>query len=61
MPQVLRTEYRRKFTRSTLRRSCWRLTTQKVRCRVSWRKRPYKYRGSVTMWNDPGDPENRFI
>ena len=61
VPQVLRTEYRRKFTRSTLRRSCWRLTTQKVRCRVSWRKRPYKYRGSVTMWNDPGDPENRFI
>jgi hypothetical protein len=58
---ILKKKYRRKFSRRTLRRSCSRWTTEKVRCNVSWRKGKFKYRGWIKMWNDPDAPEDRFI
>jgi hypothetical protein len=61
VPGVLKKHYPRKFNRHTLKRSCFRYTTEKVRCGVSWRKRKYKYSGRVTMWNNPDDPANSFI
>jgi len=39
-------------------RSCRRASTTKVRCTVAWRKKPFRYRGTVTLWNDPDDPES---
>jgi hypothetical protein len=61
VPGALRERYGRRFSRSTLRRACHRLTSKKVRCRVSWRKGKYAYRGTITLRNDPDDPENSFI
>jgi len=58
---VLQKRYGRRFARSSLKRACYRLTRAKVRCRVSWRKSPYKYSGRVTMRNDPDDPVNSFV
>jgi hypothetical protein len=55
VPDVLKDKYKSRFARSTLTRACSRLSAQKVRCRVAWRKRPYRYRGTITMWNDPDD------
>jgi hypothetical protein len=55
VPQVLRRKYPNKFRRASLTRSCYRYTAKKVRCRVAWRNRPYKYSGYVTLWNDPDD------
>ena len=28
---------------------------------MSWRKGKYAYRGTITLRNDPDDPENSFI
>jgi hypothetical protein len=61
LPRVLRKEYRRRFNVRALTRSCFRLTSEKVRCRVSWRKNNNRYRGIVTMWNDPEDPANTYL
>lgn len=57
-PEVLRQKYKRRFARSTLKRACSRLSRRKVRCRVAWRKKPYRYSGTVTMWNDEDDPDS---
>ena len=56
--RALRDRYGSRFARSTLTRACHRLSTTKVRCRVAWRKKPFRYRGTVTMWNDPHDAES---
>jgi hypothetical protein len=61
VPRALRREYRRRFNRSTLTRACFRWTTEKVRCRASWRTRSHKYRGQITLWNDPADPADAYI
>lgn len=56
VPEVLRQKYKSRFARSTLTRACSRLSSKKVRCRVAWRKKPFRYSGTVTMWNDEDDP-----
>jgi hypothetical protein len=61
VPSVLKQKFKSKYSRATLKRSCYRWTTQKVRCDVSWRKAKYKYRGYVMLWNDPADPANSFM
>ena len=58
VPDVLRDRYGSRFARSTLTRACHRLSTTKIRCRVAWRKKPFRYRGTVTLWNDPDDAES---
>lgn len=60
IPGVLKKKFKSKFSRSTLTRACYRLSTEKVKCRVAWRKNGSKYGGSVTLWNDPDDPEVFF-
>jgi hypothetical protein len=57
LPDILRREYGRRFThRKHFRRSCYRHSTQKVRCRVRWDWTRFRYRGAVSMRNDPDDP-----
>jgi hypothetical protein len=60
VPSVLRKEYRSRFARSTLRRACSRLSSRKVRCRVAWTKRPYRYTGTVTLWYDDEDVADNY-
>ena len=57
LPRVLRKQYGRRFTRrrGSLTKSCSRLSTEKVRCRVRWNTRPHRYAGNVTMWKDQDD------
>jgi hypothetical protein len=57
LPRVLRKQYGRRFTRrrGSLRKSCYRLSTEKVRCRVRWNTRRHRYSGSATMWKDQDD------
>jgi hypothetical protein len=54
LPRVLRTQYGRRYTgrRGPLSKSCYRLTTEKVRCRVRWNTRRHRYSGHATMWKD---------
>jgi hypothetical protein len=62
LPHLLRHEYGRRFTRRRhFRRSCYRYTTQKVRCDVRWEYRNYGYRGHVTMRNDRADPATSVL
>ena len=60
LPRVLRKQYGRRYTRrrGPLRKSCYRLTTEKVRCRVRWNTRGHRYSGNATMWKDQGDPDS---
>jgi hypothetical protein len=53
---VLQQKYKARFARSTLTRACSRLSSKKVRCRVAWHKKPYRYSGTVTMWHDESEP-----
>ena len=57
LPKVLRKQYGRRFTsrRGPLTRSCSRLATVKVRCRVRWNTRRHRYSGSATMWKEQDD------
>ena len=54
LPRVLRKQYGRRFTRrrGSLRKSCYRRSTEKVRCRVRWNTRRHRYSGTATMWKD---------
>jgi hypothetical protein len=63
LPRVLRKQYGRRFTRrrGSLRRSCYRLSTEKVRCRVRWNTRRHRYSGNATMWKAPDDPDSILI
>jgi hypothetical protein len=55
--QILGTEYEG-FSRSSLRRDCYRLFLSTVRCRVTWDYRHrWRYRGFVDIRLDPDDPE----
>jgi Domain of unknown function (DUF4114) len=60
LPRVLRKQYGKRFTRrhGPLRRSCYRLTTKKVRCRVRWNTTRHRYSGNATMWRDQADPDS---
>jgi hypothetical protein len=57
LPRVLRKQYGRRFTRrrGPLRKFCYRLSTEKVRCRVRWNTRRHRYSGNATMWKDQDD------
>ena len=58
LPELLRKKYGRRYTsrRGPLRKSCYRRSSRKVRCRVGWNTRRHRYSGHVTMWNDRDDP-----
>jgi len=56
VPKALRLQYGKRFSRSTLRRSCHRRSSERVRCRVSWRKKRFRYAGAITLWNDVAAP-----
>jgi hypothetical protein len=60
LPSVLREQYGRRYTsrRGPLKMSCYRLSSEKVRCRVGWNTRRYRYSGNATMWNDPDHPDS---
>lgn len=57
VPHVLSRKYGKRFRKRSgrLRRSCYRITTAKVRCRVSWNYKQYRYFGNVTLWADNED------
>jgi Domain of unknown function (DUF4114) len=59
LPRVLRKRYGKRYTsrRGPLRKACYRLSTEKVRCRVRWRTRRHRYAGNATMWRKREDPE----
>ena len=54
--KILRKRYGSRFNAS-FSRSCYRFSREKVRCFVSWKRKPYRYAGHVTVWNNPDDPE----
>jgi hypothetical protein len=60
LSRVLRKQYGKRFTRrrGPLRKSCYRLSTKKVRCRVRWNTRRHRYSGNATMWRDQDDPDS---
>jgi hypothetical protein len=43
------------------KRSCYRLTSQKVRCRVRWDHGQWRYSGAVDLRNDPDDPDGAIL
>jgi hypothetical protein len=59
LPSVLRKRYGRRYTsrRGPLRRSCYRRSSEKVRCKVGWNTRRHRYSGNATMWNDQHHPD----
>jgi hypothetical protein len=60
LPGVLRKQYGKRFTRRRghLRKSCYRRSTEKVRCRVRWKTTRQRYSGKATMWRDQDDPDS---
>jgi hypothetical protein len=60
LPRVLREQYGRRYTsrRGPLKKSCYRLGSEKVRCRVRWNTRRHRYTGTATMWHDQHDPDS---
>jgi len=63
LPAVLRQRFHARFLARTgkLQRSCRRLTAEKVRCRVGWNYKRYRYAGTVTLQNDPADPAGSYL
>jgi hypothetical protein len=59
LPGVLRKRYGKRYTsrRGPLKNFCYRLSTEKVRCRVRWKTRRHRYAGSATMWRKRRDPD----
>jgi hypothetical protein len=60
LPGVLHKQYGKRFTRRRghLRKSCYRRSTEKVRCRVRWNTTRQRYSGRATMWRDQDDPDS---
>jgi hypothetical protein len=60
LPSVLRKQYGRRYTsrRGRLKRSCYRLPSEKVRCRVRWNTKRDRYSGQATMWRDRDDADS---
>jgi hypothetical protein len=60
LPSVLRKQYGKRYTSrlGPLKRSCHRLASGKVGCRVGWTTRLDRYAGNATMWNDQDDPRS---
>jgi hypothetical protein len=55
VPPTLRHEYPREFSRRSLRRVCGADGDSRVRCRVAWRRWPFAYAGTVTLWYSAAD------
>jgi hypothetical protein len=53
---ALRRKFGRAFTeRRSYRRASFRLSSSRVRCRVSWLYLSDRYRGAVTVWKTTSD------
>jgi hypothetical protein len=62
LPSILRSKFGGRFSsRRNFKRDCYRLTTQKVRCRVRWDHGSWRYAGAVDIRNDPDYPENSIL
>jgi hypothetical protein len=59
LPGVLRKRYGKRYTRrrGPLKKFCYRLSTEKVHCRVRWKTRRHRYAGKATMWRERRDPD----
>ena len=59
LPGVLRKRYGKRYTsrRGPLKKFCYRLSTDKVRCRVRWKTRRHRHAGNATMWRKRRDPD----
>jgi hypothetical protein len=60
LPGVLRKKFGKRYTsrRGPLKKSCYRLSTEKVRCGVRWKTSRHRYVGNATMWRDQDDPDS---
>lgn len=63
LSSVLDEKYGSRFRQhSRYKRSCYRYTSETVRCRVRWEyKRRYRYSGAVNIRNDPDDPAESVV
>jgi hypothetical protein len=59
LPGVLRKRYGKRYTsrRGPLKNFCYRLSTEKVRCKVRWKTRRHRYAGNATMWRKRQHPD----
>jgi hypothetical protein len=59
LPAVLRKRYGKRYTsrRGPLKKYCYRLSAERVRCRVRWNTRRHRYAGNATMWRKREDPD----
>ena len=55
VPATLRHTHGAEFSRRSLRSACGHVSGGKVACRVAWRKWPFAYAGSVTLWYSESD------
>ena len=55
VPPTLRHEYPGEFSRRSLIRACEPESDGRVLCRVAWRRWPFAYAGTVTLWYSPSD------
>ena len=60
LPETLRHQYPGEFSGRSLTRSCGRSTAGKVRCQVAWRRWPFAYAGTVTLWYSSSDAAARY-
>jgi hypothetical protein len=59
---ILRQKFGSRFaSHRNYKRDCYRLNSQKVRCRVRWDHGRWRYSGAVDMRNDPADPEGTIL
>jgi hypothetical protein len=59
---VLRKKFGGRFgSHKNFKKDCYRLTTQKVRCRVRWDHGQWRYAGAIDMRNDPDHPATRLL
>jgi hypothetical protein len=59
LPRLLRKEYGRRYSsrRGALKRTCYRRSSEKVRCRFRWNVRRHRYSGIATLWRNRADPD----
>jgi hypothetical protein len=62
LTSILRDKFGGRFSsRRNFKRDCYRLTTQKVRCRVRWDHGSWRYSGAIDIRNNPDDPESSLL
>src|SRR5689334_22985008 len=55
VPKTLRHEYPDQFSRRSLMRTCGPASDGRMRCHVAWRRWPFAYAGTVTLWYSASD------